>query len=74
MEGTISHSEAVDTRSIMSSTGGSDDDDKILEQIGYVSSFRREFSNLATVRMSAITIHDVLLIQMNAFLSSMLFS
>ncbi|CAL1698314.1 unnamed protein product [Somion occarium] len=26
-----------------------DDDDKVLEQIGYVPSFRREFSNLATI-------------------------
>jgi hypothetical protein len=27
------------------------DDDKLLEEIGYVPSFKREFSNLATVRL-----------------------
>jgi hypothetical protein len=27
-----------------------DDDDKKLESLGYVPSFKREFSNLATVR------------------------
>ena len=31
------------------SVASTDDDDKILEQIGYVPSFKREFSNLATV-------------------------
>ena len=30
------------------------DDDRILQEIGYVPSFKREFSNLATVR----TVHD----------------
>lgn len=37
------------TESVHSGTS-SDDDDKVLEQIGYVPSFKREFSNLATVR------------------------
>lgn len=32
------------------SVSSTDDDDKVLQQIGYVPSFRREFSNLATVR------------------------
>ncbi|KAI0078389.1 APC amino acid permease [Panus rudis PR-1116 ss-1] len=36
------------TQSIRSSTS-IDDDDKVLEQIGYVPSFKREFSNLATI-------------------------
>lgn len=31
-----------------------DDDDKKLESLGYVPSFKREFSNLATVRSSYI--------------------
>ncbi len=31
------------------STGSSSDDDKELEALGYVPSFKREFSNLATV-------------------------
>ncbi|GBE86966.1 APC amino acid permease [Sparassis latifolia] len=37
----------VDTRSV-TSTGATDDDERLLE-IGYVPSFRREFSNLATI-------------------------
>lgn len=32
------------------SIASTDEDDKVLEQIGYVPSFKREFSNLATVR------------------------
>ncbi len=32
------------------SVASTDEDDKVLEQIGYVPSFKREFSNLATVR------------------------
>ena len=36
---------AVDNRSVSSTL----DDDKLLEDIGYVPSFKREFSNLATV-------------------------
>jgi hypothetical protein len=30
-----------------------DDDDKKLESLGYVPSFKREFSNLATVRTNS---------------------
>ena len=29
-----------------------DHDDRVLEEIGYIPSFKREFSNLATVRLS----------------------
>ena len=36
---------AVDNRSVSSTL----DDDKLLEDIGYMPSFKREFSNLATV-------------------------
>ena len=32
---------------------GSVADDKILRELGYVPSFKREFSNLATVRLSS---------------------
>ncbi|TFY55690.1 hypothetical protein EVJ58_g8087 [Rhodofomes roseus] len=42
----------VDARSITSSrsrNGSTDDDDRLLEEFGYVPSFRREFSNLATI-------------------------
>ena len=35
-------------------SGLEDDDDKRLESLGYVPSFKREFSNLATVRTSRI--------------------
>ncbi|KAI0659621.1 APC amino acid permease [Cubamyces menziesii] len=38
----------ADTRSIGSSSSDSGDDDKLLE-IGYVPSFKREFSNIATI-------------------------
>jgi hypothetical protein len=38
----------VGTRSSMSDL---DDDDRELEALGYVPSFKREFSNLATVRV-----------------------
>lgn len=37
----------VDDQSVSSTL----DDDKLLEDIGYVPSFKREFSNLATVRL-----------------------
>ena len=52
-------SDTVDARSIASSGLGSDDDDKILQQIGYVPSFRREFSNLATVRVQLASVSSV---------------
>lgn len=38
----------VDDQSVSSTL----DDDKLLEDIGYMPSFKREFSNLATVRFS----------------------
>jgi hypothetical protein len=37
----------VDNQSVSSLT----DDDRVLQEIGYVPSFKREFSNLATVRI-----------------------
>ena len=37
----------VDNGSVTSSL----DDDRLLEDIGYVPSFKREFSNIATVRI-----------------------
>ena len=37
----------AETRSVLTDTLV--DDDKLLEEIGYVPSFKREFSNLATV-------------------------
>ena len=42
----------VDNRSVDDSTL---DDDKLLEDIGYVPSFKREFSNLATVRFPRVS-------------------
>ena len=39
----------VETRSVASPSGSTDDDDRLLEEFGYVPSFKREFSNLATV-------------------------
>ena len=45
---------STDTPSISSS----DDDDKVLQEIGYVPSFRREFSNLATVSKIIFCSHD----------------
>lgn len=39
------------------SVASTNDDDKILEQIGYVPSFKREFSNLATVCISPFPMH-----------------
>jgi hypothetical protein len=41
-----SHDVTVDSASALSTL----DDDRVLEEIGYVPSFKREFSNLATVR------------------------
>lgn len=41
----------ADTRSIGDSSDDSGDDNKLLE-IGYVPSFKREFSNIATVRIA----------------------
>ena len=41
----------VDNRSVSSTL----DDDKVLEDIDYVPSFKREFSNLATVRFSRVS-------------------
>ena len=38
---------ADDVHSVSTSTN---EDDKVLEQLGYVPSFKREFSNWATVR------------------------
>ncbi|KAL4253752.1 Amino Acid-Polyamine-Organocation Transporter [Abortiporus biennis] len=35
--------------SVSVSSGSMNDDDRVLEEIGYVPSFRREFSNLATI-------------------------
>ena len=32
------------------SLASTDDDDRVLEEIGYIPSFKREFSSLATVR------------------------
>ena len=32
---------------------GTVEDDKVLKELGYVPSFKREFSNLATVSLSA---------------------
>ena len=41
------------------SISSSDEDDRVLQEIGYVPSFRREFSNLATVRARVTFISDV---------------
>ena len=40
----------ADTRSVASGSDSSSADDNKLLEIGYVPSFKREFSNLATVR------------------------
>ena len=53
----------ADTRSIASTSENSADDDNKLLEIGYVPSFKREFSNIATVRTSSppafLTISDI---------------
>ena len=41
---------APETRSVASGSDNSTDDDNKLLEIGYVPSFKREFSNIATVR------------------------
>ncbi|KAH9920860.1 APC amino acid permease [Epithele typhae] len=40
---------AADARSVVSGSDGSTDDDNKLLEIGYVPSFKREFSNIATI-------------------------
>ena len=44
----------ADTRSVASDSDNSADDDNKLLQIGYVPSFKREFSNIATVRAPSL--------------------
>ena len=48
----------ADTRSIASTSENSADDDNKLLEIGYVPSFKREFSNIATVRASSPPPHS----------------
>lgn len=43
-----------------------DDDDKKLESLGYVPSFKREFSNLATVRDSCLSLFLNLIYNLHA--------
>lgn len=43
----------ADSRSVASGSDNSLDDDNKLLEIGYVPSFKREFSNVATVRAPA---------------------
>ena len=47
----------ADTRSVASGTASSVDDDNKLLEIGYVPSFRREFSNIATVSLPSYLRH-----------------
>lgn len=44
----------ADTRSITGRSDNSSSDDNKLLEIGYVPSFKREFSNLATVRTMSL--------------------
>ena len=53
----------AETRSVVSGSDNSADDDNKLLEIGYVPSFKREFSNIATVRTSSppasLTVSDI---------------